>query len=233
MMLPSSVANVESRGMPEWKDILTSLVTLAATFVGAWAAFRFESRRRKTEEDEKRIGAANRALYVIFHYWNLLEQFRKEVLEPQQGRQDAWLNLAAHPVAPVPTDRFQTNDLQFLLQAEHADTYVALMLEEERVLLALNLITTRSQLMLDEVFPKMAGAGVKVGQSMASDQIECVLGVDVTHKLKEITAALFKNIEEDLVSLRAAHDKLRSTMKLLYPNGKFVQAVFEESRVVA
>ncbi|MDH4080006.1 MAG: hypothetical protein OEU68_09350 [Nitrospira sp.] len=68
---------------------------------------------------------------------------------------------------------------------------------------------------------------------MASDQIVCVLGVDVTHKLKEITAALFKNIEEDLVSLRAAHDKLRSTMKLLYPNRKFIQAVFEESRLVA
>lgn len=219
--------------MPEWKDILGSLVTLLATFAGAWAAFRFESRGRKIEEDEKRIGAANRALYVIYHYWSLLEQFRKEVLEPHRGKQDAWLNLAAHPVPPVPTDRFQPNDLQFLLQVEHADTYVTLMLEEERVLLALSLITARSNLVLNVVFPRMEGAGIKVGQSVASDQIQPVLGVDVIHQLKEITTALFKNIDEDLVSLRAAYDKMRSTMKILYPDRKFVQVMFEESSVTA
>jgi len=219
--------------MPEWKDILAALVTLIATFAGAWAAFRFESRRRKTEEDEKRIGAANRALYVIYQYWNLLEQFRKEVLEPHRGRQDAWLNLAAHPAAPVATDRFQPNDLQFLLQVERADTYVTLMLEEQRVLLALNLITARSSLVLNEVFPRMAGAGIGVGQPIASDQLEHILGVDVTHKLKEITTSLFKNVDEDLVSLRAAHDKLRSTMKALYPSMKFLQVIFEEPSVAA
>lgn len=219
--------------MPDWKDILTSLVTLVASFAGAWAAFCFESRRRKTEEDEKRIGAANRALYVIYHYWNLLEQFRKEVLEPHRDKRDAWLNLAAHPAPLTLTDRFQPNDLQFLLQVEHADTYVALMLEEQRVLLALNLINVRSNLVVNEVFPRMAGASIKVGQPMAPDQIERLLGVDVTHQLKEITDALFKNVDEDLASLRAAHDKLRSSMKLLYPNRNFIQAVFEEAKVVA
>ena len=229
----ASLAKAKSCCMPEWKDILASLVTLIATFAGAWGAFRFENRRRKTEEDEKRIGAANRALYVIYHYWNLLEQFRKEVLEPHRGRQDAWLNVAAHPAALMPTNRFQPNDLQFLLQVEHADTYVTLMLEEERVLLALNLITARSNLVLNVVFPRMAGAGIKVGQSMASGQIEDVLGADVTHQLKEITTAIFKNVEEDLVSLRAAHDKMHSTMKTLYPDRKFVQILFEESSVAA
>lgn len=220
-------------GMPEWKDLLAALVTLIATFAGAWAAFRFESRRRKVEEDDKRIGAANRALYVVYHYWNLLEQFRKEVLEPHRGRQDAWLNLAAHPAAPTPTDRFQPNDLQFLLQVEHADTYVTLMLEEQRVMLALNLIAARSDLVLNQVFPRMAGAGLRVGQPVPADQIELILGVDVTHKLKEITASIFKNVDEDLASLKEAHNKMRSTMKSLYPGKKFLQVVFEEPSAAA
>jgi len=219
--------------MPEWKDLVAALVTLIATFVGAWAAFRFESRRRKVEEDDKRIGAANRALYVVYHYWNLLEQFRKEVLEPYRGRKDAWLNLAAHPAAPAPTDRFQPNDLQFLLQVEHADTYVTLMLEEQRVMLALNLIAARSDLVLNEVFPRMASADKGVGQPVAFDEIECVLGVDVTHKLKELTASIFRNVDEDLASLKTAHDKMRSTMKSLYPDRKFLQVVFEDPSVAA
>jgi hypothetical protein len=70
--------------MPEWKDLLAALASLIATFAGAWAAFRFESKRRNREEEEKRIGAANHAIYVVYHYWNILEQFRKEVLEPHR-----------------------------------------------------------------------------------------------------------------------------------------------------
>lgn len=215
--------------MPEWKDVLAAIAALVASFSGAWAAFRFESRRRKGEEDEKRIGAANRAIYVVYHYWNILEQFRKEVLEPHRNKPDAWLNLAAHPAAPIPTDRFLPNDLQFLLQVEKADTYVTLMLEEQRFLFAMGLISARSNLVLEEVFPKMAAARIGVGQSVPSDQIEHVLGVDTTHKLKEITAALYENVDEDLSSLRAAHDNLRATMKSLYPKKKFLQVAFEES----
>ena len=217
--------------MPEWKDALAALVTLVASFAGAWAAFRFESRRRKNEEDEKCVGAANRAIYVVYHYWNILEQFRKEALEPHRGRSDAWLNLAVHPAAPVPTDNFQPNDLQFLLQTGQAETYVMLMLEEQRFLLALDLIKARSELVLNEVRPRMSAAGIELRQPMLPERIEKVLGIDATHKLKEITAALYKNVDEDLVSLREAHDKLRATMKSLYPCKKFVQVVFDSTNV--
>ena len=217
--------------MPEWKDVLAALIALIASFAGAWAAFRFESRRRKSEEDEKRIGAANRAIYVVYHYWNILEQFRKEVLEPHRDRPDAWLNLAAHPAVPVPTDSFLPNDLQFLLQVEKAEVYVALMLEEQRFLLALGLIKARTQLVLNEVFPKMSAAGIGLGRPVLQDRVEAVLGVGVTHQLKEITAALYKNVDEDLASLRATHDQLRSAMKSLYPCKKFLQVSFDESSV--
>lgn len=67
--------------MPEWKDILAALATLVASFAGAWAAFVLESHRRKHEENERIVGGANRAIYSIYHQWNVLEQYRKEVLE--------------------------------------------------------------------------------------------------------------------------------------------------------
>lgn len=48
-----------------------------------------------TDEIQKRVGAVNRALYTLFNFWNILEQFRKEVIEPFRGKPDAWLNLLA------------------------------------------------------------------------------------------------------------------------------------------
>ncbi|HET9822044.1 MAG TPA: hypothetical protein VFQ16_09495, partial [Burkholderiaceae bacterium] len=95
------------------------------------------------------------------------------------------------------------------------------------------LIEARSALVLNEVFPKMAAAGITIRQQVPSDRIERVLGIDVTHKLKELTANLYRNVDEDLESLKAAHDKLRATMKALYPGKKFLQVVFEDSEVAA
>jgi hypothetical protein len=47
--------------------IVTSLATITAAFAGAWAAFRLKDWRRKKETVEKRIAAANRALYTVFN----------------------------------------------------------------------------------------------------------------------------------------------------------------------
>ncbi len=212
--------------MPEYKDIVAILATLVASFTGAWGAFLLENQRRKREERIRNIGAASRAIYTIFNLWNTLEQFRKEVLEPYRGKPDAWLNLAAHPAIATGDHRFEAGDLQFLLQSSHAQVYAALFLEEQRYRLAISLIRERSHLVLNEVFPRMAAAGFAVGRSASQEEVERTLGIDVVHKLKEITAALYKNVDEDLASLRAQHDALRAAIKQLYPKQKVLQVVF-------
>jgi len=215
--------------MLEYKDIVAILATLVASFAGAWGAFLLESQSRKREERDRNVGAGSRAIYTIFNLWNTLEQFRKEVLEPYRGKPDAWLNLPAHPAVSVGDHRFEAGDLQFLLQSSHAQIYAALFLEEQRYRLAIGLIRERSQLVLNEVFPRMASAGFPVGRSAAQDEVERVLGIDVVHKLKTITAALYTNVNEDLLSLKARHDEMRTAMKQLYPKQKILQVIFGAS----
>lgn len=214
--------------MPEWKDVLAVLATLIASFAGAWAAFRFESQGRIAEERKKNIGAGNRAIYSVYALWNVLEQFRKEVLEPYRSHPDAWLNLAAHPSPPIATDRFQTADLQFLLEKDQAGVFAALMLEEQRFNLAIDLIRSRSDLVLNDVFPKMAAAGFSVGHIQNQDAVEKALGVDLCHKLKQITASIFQNVDEDLTSLRSVYVDLRKALERLYPGQTFLQIIFDD-----
>jgi len=212
--------------MPEYKDIVAILATLVASFAGAWAAFLLESQRRHREQADRNVGAGSRALYTIFNLWNTLEQFRKEVLEPYRNRPDAWLNMAAHPAMSVGEQRFSAGDLQFLLQSPHAQVYAGLFLEEQRFDLAISLIRERSELILNQAFPRMAAAGFGVGRQFPQEAVEQALGIDLTHKLKAITAALYTNVDEDLASLRSRHDELRSAMKQLYPRRKVLQVVF-------
>jgi hypothetical protein len=215
--------------MPELKDMLAAFASLVASFAGAWAAFALESHRRRNEEDERVVGSANRAIYTLCRQWNVLEQYRKEVLESFRGKPEAWLNLAANPCIPEGDYKFDAAQLQFLLQREKANAYISLMFEEQHFKLAIDLIKTRSELVLNEVFPKMAAAGIKIGQPLLQGDVEHVLGIDVTHKLKELTAAIYTNIDEDLASLRAAYDMLRSTMQELFPKKKFLEVQFQQS----
>ena len=215
--------------MPEYKDIVAILATLVASFAGAWGAFLLESQRRQREEQSRNVGAGSRAIYTIFNLWNTLEQFRKEVLEPYRGKPDAWLNMAAQPATSVGDHRFQAGDLQFLLQSSHAQIYAALFLEEQRFKLAIGLIQERNDLVLKVVFPRMAAAGFIVGRSASQDEVERALGIDIVHKLKAITAALYTNVDEDLSSLKSRHDELRTAMKQLYPNQKVLQVLFGTS----
>jgi hypothetical protein len=213
--------------MPEWKDVVAVLATLVASFSGAWAAFKFQTHQKQEEETRRNIGAGNRAIYGVYALWNVLEQFRKEVLEPFRGRDDAWLNLAAHPAPPVGVDRFQQGDLQFLLEKGQASVFATVMLEEQRFHLAMNLIQSRSRIVLDDVFPRMAAAGFGVRQARPLQEVERVLGIDVCHKLREITTAIYQNVDEDLASLRQLYEDLRGALQAIYPDQKYLQVVFE------
>lgn len=222
--------DVRSQGdvVPELKDVLAALVTIVATFAGAWAAFKFQAYEKKTVEIDRAVGAGNRAIFTVYALWNVLEQFRNEVMEPYRGRPDAWLNLAAHPATPVGDDRFDMAGLQFLLERGQANVYAALVLEERRFNLAINLIRSRSDLVLNAVFPKMAAAGFKVGQPQTLAAVEDALGEDTSHKLKQITGAIYQNVDEDLASLRALYADLRKALQEIFPGRKFVQVIFDE-----
>ena len=212
--------------MLEYKDIVAILATLVASFAGAWGAFHLENQRRQREQRDRNVGAGSRAIYTIFNLWNTLEHFRKEVLEPYRGKPDAWLNMAAQPAVSVGDHRFEASDLQFLLQGSHAQVYAGLFLEEQRFKLAVGLMQQRNHLVFNDVFPRLANAGLTVGRSAAQDEVEHALGIDVVHKLKSVTAALYANVDEDLLSLKAQHDELRAAMRQLYPKQRVLQVIF-------
>ncbi len=213
--------------MPEWKDVIATLATLVASFSGAWAAFKFQAWEKKQEQIRRNVGAGNRAIYDVYALWNVLEQYRKEALEKFRCKPDAWLNLPAHPAPPMSVDRFEASELQFLLEKGQASVFAALMLEERRFHLAMNLIRSRSELVLDTVFPKMAAAGFGVRQVQNEEDVEKALGIDVCHKLRELTTAIYRNVDEDLASLRQLYVDLRKALEVVFPGESFVQVVFE------
>lgn len=207
--------------------IVSSLATIAAAFAGAWAAFRFEDRSRRKETVDRHVAAANRALYTVFNLWNILAQFRKEVIDPVRGRADTWLNMPATVASGYGLTSFQADELAFLLQTDYAQAYTDLLLEEQRFAIAMELIRTRSQLILSRVFPRMAAAGVAVGGQLTENDIVRIVGIDTVHELKPVTESIVSHVDEDVQSLRVVHNKLRAAMKGIYPKKDILRVRFE------
>ena len=47
--------------------------------------------------------------------------------------------------------------------------------------------------------------------------------------LKQLFSGIIKNVDEDIESLKLAHDEFRNTMKELYPKDKFILIHFGET----
>jgi hypothetical protein len=209
---------------------IKSLISLATVFVGAWAAFELQNLRQEKQERKLHIAGANRALYTIYNMWNILLQYQKKIVDPYRGKSDAWLNMGASPSLETTygLTSFKADQLVFLLQTEHVNVFSIVLLEEQRFLMLIRLIEDRSSILLNHVHPKLGDANVRVGEPLRGDKIELLIGIDKVHILKKLTSGIVENIDENIKSLKYAHDELRKAMKTLYPKVKFLKANFPE-----
>lgn len=209
---------------------IKSLISLATVFVGAWAAFKLQNLRQEKQERKLQIAGANRALYTIYNMWNILLQYQKEIVNPYRGKSDAWLNMDASPSLETTygLTSFKADQLVFLLQTEYVNTFSIVLLEEQRFSMLIRLIEDRSSILLNHVHPKMGDANVRVGEPVRGEKIELLIGIDKVHILKKLTSGIVENVDEDIESLRYAHDELRKAMKALYPKVKFLKAIFPD-----
>ncbi len=210
--------------------ILNFLSSLVAVFVGAYAAFSLEKRRRKKEEDRKNIRTANMALYTISNLWNILTQYQKEVINPAQKTNLPWFNMRPIMSSHYGVTTFQINELGFLLDedAKIVNVYSELLLEEQRFGVILKLIEKRCLLSSKEIGPALAQSGIQVGSQLTDDDFVRIVGIDVVEDLKQTTKDLIFNVEESLISLKKIHDKFRQAMLSIYPEEKFVVIQFDQ-----
>ena len=75
------------------------------------------------------------------------------------------------------------------------------------------------------------GAYVRVGDTRTDAELGNILGIDKIHFLKEKTSAIIRHVDEDIESLKLAHDELQKTMKVLYPKKKFVEIKFSDADI--
>jgi hypothetical protein len=207
---------------PSTKDFAVWSGSLVATFLGAWLAFKFAAIRSDRERVDREVVAGNLALATVAEIWDQQKQFQRKVVDTHRGRFDAWFNLAVGTtLGDIPTASIRS-DMAFLLQSA-ASVWQEVILEERRYRLVATLIKEREMLVLKEVWPRLEAEGLQMGQVAPETEIQRILGPGIVKQLTVKTSAISDFIDENVNSSFAAFKRLRSALKKIHPDRKFIE----------
>lgn len=202
--------------------VANGMVTLGAAFFGAWAAFKYENSTRKKQQEDDEVAAGNRALYTLSNIWNISKQYQDEAVKNWRGKEDAWLNLPVTMPLDDNDTTFSMQDLSFLMDS-YAGTFQEVLLQGTRFRFVATLIDRQKELVLSEVFPRLSAASIQIGEQRPQGEIAKILGISTCHQLKILVEGIISNIDQDVVSSRNAFASLRTVLKKIYPNRKFIE----------
>ena len=214
----------------QWAIFFTSyvpaLATLVAAFYGAKFAFQFQREKEEGENKKKNIINGNLAIFNLSRMANTLHVYRKQFIEPFRGKTSAFLEI--QPSLDILEDdiKFNVENLFFLLESGSINILGELVVEKSRFQKTLDAINERSRLHRFEVQPSLEKAGFVQGGNYTHEQIEAMLGQRLYHTIKLSTDQIITHVDETIISLKSAGDKLSSLLKVVFPGEQIISFKF-------
>lgn len=208
------------------------LLALIGTFVGAYLAFALEKRDRARTEKNEKVAQGNLALFTLWQMWEVLNQYKKDIIDNAPKDSGQWLNMAATPHEQDHDLRFDPVKLYFLFEGKDLNILPQLVLEQRRFYNAIILINQRSDLMLKRIWPRLSDNGIQMSRQVYEEQqIHDIIGPGLLAEAKLLAPSLINNITEDLFSFRETFHKLRTQLIEQFPNSTFRNVRFETEPV--
>lgn len=203
------------------KEVAGALLALLATFVGALFAFRLNEEKDKKSLLKAQKTALNRALFILLRQYNALATITKQ-LAPFSTEIDRAFNLPANKPPPYVDLTHDFDNLEFLLETEHANVLMQLTIEQEYFHQALESIRIRNEFYVHEIQPALARLKMQ-SRMVTANQLfthleERLFGLAI-NGAKEI----YHHIPESKASILKMHYELFTTAKTLFPDDLFIK----------
>jgi len=203
-------------------DILNPISTLAAAFMGSWAAFRLQLFDRKGEERKLNVAAGNRALIALLQQVNTLKLFQDDSIEP--FRRSPIRAILMRPVMPYSEEKmgFDIKELNFLVTPENQQVLLDLILEERRFRECIQVINTRSRFHHEIIQPGLEKAGVREGRNYSGEQLVAAVGEVDYLKISRLTDDTVHQVDKTVESHIKTKNHLLMALTKSYPGEKFI-----------
>lgn len=209
-------------------DWINPIATLIASFGGAWAAFKLQSSEKTSDIRRANIAAANQALFVMMQQANTLRLYQHDHINPHREHPGRHLSIQASLPYETESLRFDFESLSFLDQPDEQQLLFEMSIEERRYTESVRAINARSEIILNEVHPRMSSAGFLDGGSYGKSDLMSALGQPLYNKLERLTTDMIWHVDRTSDSIVLMKEKLLKVVRKRYPGVKFVDFIMQD-----
>lgn len=179
----------------EFKDCLPFATSLCGAFFGALGAYWVGRFKEDRDEDKRRHTALLATQYALFSQWNVVEDVRKNFLEPVRNdpqrheKQKHYIRTLGHFSVPF-------DDLAFIIDSEEPNLLQEIHIAEKRFLSSTTLLerVNKLRLELQNKYPPQ-------DFDMETGRGRVVVPVHEIYTLKELTNLLYNEVDKALPCL--------------------------------
>lgn len=202
------------------KELVTPILSLYGTFLGATFAFRLNEAKEMRKLSNSRREALNHALFVLIRQANAIHQLTRS-FEKYPSLFEKTFNFPALKPPPYQDLVHNISDLDFLLESTNPNLLMKLAIEQERFHQAIESLNLRNQFYLEEVQPALAKLSLN-GKSVSAEQTAELLGEMLFGRTMNEAEIAWQNISASNTSIPVAHKELLVQAKAMFPGSEFI-----------
>lgn len=212
-----------SDAMPEWLvSLADAFATLAATFIGAWLAFRFESRREDLQKRERNIDALNQTLFELVSLYNKFLSIKRQFIEPHKNSR--FEHLVIPPMAGIiPPASFDYRGINFVLHSANPNILGTLSRVELEASTTLDVVRQRTDLHYSKAQSAAERALQRRGANFTELDVESELGPRDLMALVSLTKAMVKGVDDVLESTYKHIEALHDIGREMFPGARIIK----------
>lgn len=159
---------------------------------------------------------------------NTLRLYQHDHVNPHRDHPGRHLAIQASLPYETGSLRFDFGSLNFLDNPNEQQLLFDLSIEERRYIEAIRAINARSEIILNEVQPRLSSAGFLDGASYGGSELLEALGQPLFKKLERLTSDMIWHVDRTSDSIVSMKDKLLVVLRARYPGVKFVDFVLQD-----
>jgi hypothetical protein len=192
----------------ELKDFLPFATSLFGAFFGALGAYLVGRFKDKRDEDNRRHTALLAAQYALFSQWNVIEDMRKNLLEPSRKDPQRHFNMLQY-FRVVGELNVPFEELTFIIDSKDPNLLQEIHIAEKRFKSSTDLLNklNEKRLEIQDKYPPK-NFDMKTGRGS-----EMIVPAYEVYRLKVLTDLLYDEVDKALPDLTKTNDRLLKFIK--------------------
>jgi hypothetical protein len=201
-----------------WEAVLSALITMLATFLGAKYAFSLTEKSNRKREDEDKVSAANRVIFNLIRIRNNFATVRRQIINPYKS--NSFREFYIQPTSSL--GKFESHSILEVQPFFHSSEPLLL---NELTNLEMEIVTTlewmehRNQTHID-LQRRLEKESIESGEELTLKTIRKVVGSGLVVQLKSLTDQWIQGVDNVIEECDQLIPRLNKVLHMNFPSQK-------------